>query len=66
MSDENINKIIECVEENLLENYSVDEYASMTGYSKFHLMRMFKKATGYTFYEYILNRRIARASQYLL
>ncbi len=59
-------KIFQLVEENLLENYSLDDYVQMTGYSKFHLMRIFKKATGYTFYNHILSRRIAHASHYLL
>ncbi len=66
MDEESIHKIIQLVEENLLENYSLDDYVQMTGYSKFHLMRIFKKAKGYTFYNYILNRRIAHASHYLL
>ncbi|WP_262492256.1 helix-turn-helix domain-containing protein [Macrococcoides canis] len=66
MSQDNINQIIELVEENLLENYTLDDYVKRTGYSKFHLMRMFKRATGYTFYDYIISRRIAYASQYLL
>ncbi|WP_414042605.1 helix-turn-helix domain-containing protein [Macrococcus sp. EM39E] len=66
MNGEDINKIIELVEENLLENYALDDYVEMTGYSKFHLIRMFKKVTGYTFYDYVLSRRIVNASQYLL
>ncbi|MBT2831073.1 helix-turn-helix transcriptional regulator [Staphylococcus coagulans] len=66
MDEESIHKIIQLVEENLLENYSLDDYVQMTGYSEFHLMRIFKKAKGYTFYNYILNRRIAHASHYLL
>lgn len=66
MNKDDITRIIELVEENLLENYSLDDYVKLTGYSKYHLMRMFKKETGYTFYEYILSRRITNASQYLL
>lgn len=66
MSEENIQKIIELIENNVLEDYSLDDYAQMTGYSKFHLMRIFKRVTGYTFYNYILSRRITYASQYLL
>ncbi|WP_414047028.1 helix-turn-helix transcriptional regulator [Macrococcus equi] len=66
MSEDQIKKVIEIVEEKLLENYSIDDYVELTGYSKYHLMRMFKKVTGYTFYDFILNRRIVCASQYLL
>ncbi|UTH13877.1 helix-turn-helix domain-containing protein [Macrococcus equipercicus] len=66
MNHKDINRIIEIVEQNLLENFSLNEYARLTGYSKFHLIRSFKAATGYTLYEYIAQRRIALAAEYLL
>ena len=54
------------LEECLLDDRRLDDYALQVGYSKFHLSRLFKQETGVTISEYIRKRRLATAAQYLL
>ncbi len=61
-----INRVLNIIEDNILENYTLEEFARLTGYSKFYLSRSFKVATGYGLFEYIVARRITLASEYLL
>lgn len=58
--------VIYSLEECLLDEWQLDDYASHIGYSKFHLSRIFKQETGLTISEYIRKRRLAIAAMYLL
>lgn len=58
--------VIYFLEECLLEDWDLDDYAWKIGYSKFHLSRIFKQETGLTIREYIRKRRLAIAALYLL
>lgn len=58
--------VICSLEECLLDDWQLDDYASHIGYSKFHLSRIFKQETGLTISEYIRKRRLATAAMYLL
>ncbi len=49
------------LEENLARRHTLDELARYAGYSKFHLCKLFRKATGQSFVQYINTRRILRA-----
>jgi AraC family transcriptional regulator len=54
------------LEDYLLEDWHLEDYASKIGYSKFHLSRIFKEETGLTISEYIRKRRLATAAMQLL
>ena len=56
-----IPEIIRFLELNFLKKISVDMLASKFYVSKYHLMRQFKKETGYTIHNFILNKRIDHA-----
>jgi len=58
-------EIITYITEHFAEDISVTELAHRAGLSHYHFIRTFKKETGFTPHEYILNTRIATA-QYLL
>ncbi|MBX9975966.1 helix-turn-helix transcriptional regulator [Cytobacillus firmus] len=66
MYSEITQEVIYFLEECLLDDWQLDDYASQIGYSKFHLSRIFKQETGLTISEYIRKRRLATAAMYLL
>jgi AraC family transcriptional regulator len=49
------------IEEHLQDNLSLEELARETRYSRGHLLRMFRAATGKTPHQYLTERRIERA-----
>lgn len=57
--------IITYISEHFAEDISIAELADHAGLSHYHFIRTFKRETGFTPHEYILNTRIASA-QYLL
>ena len=59
--DENIEKILEYINENLIEDLSVEYLASTLYINKYYLMHKFKDQTGCTIYQYILQKRLIRA-----
>ena len=46
---------------NLSENLSIDHLAEKFFFSKYHMMRKFKKETGYTIHNYIISKRLLHA-----
>ncbi len=58
-------KIITYLNEHFAENITVGELAERAGLSLYHFIRTFKKETGFTPHEYIINIRIGTA-KYLL
>jgi len=58
-------KAITYINEHFAKNLSVSELADIVGISQFHFIRIFRKETGFTPHEYLVNTRIATA-QYLL
>lgn len=58
-------KITAYISEHFTENLSVSQLASMAGLSDYHFIRIFKKQTGFTPHEYLLNTRMNMA-RYLL
>ncbi|MEG0260964.1 MAG: AraC family transcriptional regulator [Lysinibacillus sp.] len=61
-----VQDIINTLEENILEQWQLDDYAQKIGYSKYYLTRNFKKETGLTIGEYIRKRRLAISALLLL
>lgn len=53
------------INEHFKEDISVEDLASHAGLSQYHFIRTFKKETGFTPHEYLINTRIATA-KYLL
>lgn len=58
-------KIITYINEHFRENLTTEELAAYAGLSPFHFIRTFKKETGFTPHEYIMDTRFA-AAKYLL
>ncbi|MGG3448559.1 helix-turn-helix domain-containing protein [Domibacillus aminovorans] len=59
-------KTIAFIESNLTEDIQLDSFPNVIGYSKYHLLRIFKQETGKSIGEYIRIRRLAMASTLLL
>ncbi|UTR13773.1 AraC family transcriptional regulator [Salipaludibacillus sp. LMS25] len=66
MYSELTKNVVNFLEEFLLDDWQLEDYASKVGYSKFHLSRIFKEETGLTISEYIRKRRLATGAMYLL
>jgi AraC-like DNA-binding protein len=56
--DENIGVILDYINENISEELSIDNLANKFYLSKYYLMHKFKKQTGYTVHNYILQKRL--------
>ena len=59
--DEQICAILEYINTNLYSNLSVSEISKKFYISNYHLMHKFKKETGYTVYNYILQKKLITA-----
>jgi AraC-like DNA-binding protein len=62
----NIDTVIEFIENNYQENISLEKLAKMCHLSKFHFLRVFKKQTGFTPYEFITNYRMNMSKHFLI
>lgn len=60
-----IRKTIEKMERDYCLDINLDTLASEVGVSKYHLSRVFKRYTGYSPYEYILNYRLSQSKELL-
>lgn len=58
---EAFSSVCEYIHQHYAENLCVDTAASMTGFSKYHFLRLFKQFTGDTFYHYVNAQRIYHA-----
>ncbi len=63
--NEKISRVIEYINENLSSKMSLDSLSSTFFLSKYHLLREFKKYTGYTIHEYIRQKRLIMAKSLL-
>jgi len=57
---------IDFIEENLDEDISLNQVTEVTGFSKYHFLRIFKSISGSTLNEYIRKRRLTKSANYLL
>ena len=53
------------IDEHCTENLSLEQTASLCGFSKYHFSRLFKQFTNVTFYRYLNQKRILHAQQLL-
>ena len=60
-SHEAILKAVEFIDNNYEKHLTIDEIASVAGFSKFHFSRLFKNYTGFTVIEHINGRRCENA-----
>ncbi|RHW34055.1 AraC family transcriptional regulator [Lysinibacillus yapensis] len=59
-------RVISFIESNLTDDIQLDTFPTIIGYSKYHLLRIFKQETGMSIGEYIRQQRLATASALLL
>ena len=57
--------ILRWIEDNLESPLSLDRISERSGYSKWHLQRMFKKETGYSLGQYIRSRKLTEIARTL-
>ena len=53
------------IDEHCTENLTLDDVAEFSGFSKYHFTRLFRQFTGFTFYRYLNQKRIAKAERIL-
>lgn len=63
---EKIKRALAYIAEHYQQNLSIDEIASVSGYSKYYFMHFFKRATGLTITQYINIVRLDKAAWLLL
>ena len=59
--DASLQELIRWTNENFARKITIDEVASMTGYSKYHFCSRFKSLTGMTYLNYLNSVRVRRA-----
>jgi len=59
-------EICDYIDAHCSEDLKLDEVADMSGFSKFYFERLFKQFTGTSFYKYVNQKRIAKASELLV
>ncbi len=59
------NDLLAYIDEHYMDTLTLEDTASLMGFSKFHFSRLFKDYTGYTFCDYLNYRRI-KATEELL
>jgi len=63
--DSKVNEIIHYINQNLSEDLSLESLSKKFYISKYHLLRQFKKHTGYTLHSYIHQKRLLTAKELL-
>ncbi|WP_312243134.1 helix-turn-helix domain-containing protein [Pantoea sp.] len=61
-----IQSLLEWIENNLGQDLHLDEVARRSGYSRWHLQRLFRQHTGFSLAEYIRQRRLTESALTLL
>lgn len=62
---EAINQVLQYIDTNIAEDLSIEKLASVFFLSKYYLMRKFKQHTGYSIHQYVLQKRLIAANQFL-
>lgn len=57
--------VIAFIDDHYAENLTLEAAAAYSGFSKYHFSRLFKQYTGFTYYEYLIFRRIKAAEELL-
>lgn len=64
--DENIGNVLNYINENLSKELTIDNLSSEFFMSKYYLMHKFKKQTGYTLHNYILQKRLIMSKSLIM
>ena len=59
------NDVMAYIDAHYMEDFTLEDVAAATGFSKYHFSRLFKQYTGFSFCAYICNRRIKVAEELL-
>ncbi|MEM7581190.1 MAG: helix-turn-helix domain-containing protein [Mastigocoleus sp.] len=65
LSDRQLLQVIEYINHNLAESIKLKDLAAYLGISQFHFSRLFKKSTGITPHQYVMQQRIEEAKNLL-
>ena len=63
---EKFNLIFDYVNDNLVEDITLDKIANIAGFSKYHFSRIFKQFTNLSFHDYLIQQRVKLAENLLL
>lgn len=63
---QSLNAVLDYISIHYMENLTLDEVASYSGFSKFHFTKLFKQYTGSTFYEHLSFIRLKSAECLLI
>lgn len=58
IENEKVNQVVQYINENLTEDFSLDSLAARFYISKYYLSRQFKQFTGLSIYQYIMKKRL--------
>ena len=61
-----VEQVSDYIDRHITEGLSVEELADHVHMSKYHFLRKFKEQTGVTVHNFVLNKRLLRASEELL
>jgi len=61
-----IRSLLQWIENNLGQDLHLDEVSRRSGYSRWHLQRLFRQHTGFSLAEYIRQRRLTESALLLL
>lgn len=61
LSDLRLKRVKSYIKENISQNISLDDLALISQYSRYHFLRAFKKSTGLSPNQYLVNQRISLA-----
>jgi AraC family transcriptional regulator len=61
-----LHQAIDYIQAHLGEDLSLKAIATEVGISQYHFARLFKKSTGYSFYQYVIKSRIERAQELMM
>lgn len=65
MSPRRLKRVLDCMEANLAEPITLDDLAEVSGMSRYHFCRVFRRETGLPPYAYLLERRVELAKRLL-
>jgi AraC family transcriptional regulator len=60
-----LGRVLEYIQANLDQGIHIDELAGAAGLSLFHFAKLFKRSTGSSPHQYVLERRLERAKELL-
>lgn len=63
VSKKEINRVLEFIHANYNQDFSLTDIAELVGLSKYHFIRVFKKETGKTPYQYYIDMKIKKAGE---